>query len=192
MIVLRPLTILVGPNGAGKTTIVNTIADIFDGRVIRFNENLLPGASSGVRELYPLVFYLRYMATKGDLLVIENACMCLHPRLQVRMIEIFCMMANAGLNILLTTHSPYLLDHLQNLITGSRNPQKNKDYLFLKCKEAFISAENVGIYLIENGTAQNILSVEGEIDWQTFGEISDRISQIFYDIGGYDDDTTQT
>ncbi|HOV47427.1 MAG TPA: AAA family ATPase [Anaerolineae bacterium] len=141
-------------------------------------------ASSTVKELAPLVFYLRYLATEGDLVVIDEPEMNLHPEAQVRLVEFLGMMVNAGINVMATTHSPYVVDHLANLIAGARHPRPAEaaEHFFLKCEAALLSQAQVAVYLFENGTAHSILDAQGDIDWGTFGRVSDRISQIYFDV----------
>jgi hypothetical protein len=136
--------------------------------------------SSMVKELSPLVLYLHYIALYSDLLVIDEPEMNLHPEAQAKLIEFISMLVNAGLNIIITTHSPYLVDHLINLMRASeqKNPENIKDRFFLGTVDAFISKDNVSVYLFENGSARDIMNKDGFIDWETFGEVSDRIMQL--------------
>ena len=72
------------------------------------------------KELVPLVLYLRYLAEPDDLIVIDEPEMNLHPAAQVEIIEFLAMLVNAGLNVLITTHSPYIIDHISNLIVAKK------------------------------------------------------------------------
>jgi hypothetical protein len=141
-------------------------------------------ASSSVKELAPLVICLRYLVKPGDLLFIDEPEMNLHPQAQARLMEFLVMLVNAGLNVLFTTHSPYLVDHLVNLTTAAQhsNPQAIVDLFYLKRQEAFIVKDKVSVYLFENGTARSILEEDGMIDWETFSVVSDHVSQIYYDL----------
>jgi energy-coupling factor transporter ATP-binding protein EcfA2 len=144
----------------------------------------IPIASSMVKGLSSLVLYLRYLARPDELLIIDEPEMNLHPEAQVKMIEFLAMLANAGLNVLITTHSPYLLDHLSNLIYaaehGKEEQQSLAEIFFLESCDAFISQEKVSIYCVDKGTAENILQDHGRIDWSTFGNITDQIADIHY------------
>lgn len=144
----------------------------------------IPIASSMVKELVPLVFYLRYSARPDELLIIDEPEMNLHPEAQVKMIEFLVMLVNAGLRVLITTHSPYLLDHLSNLIYAAEHEVEEQQSLakvfFLESCDAFISQEKVSIYCVDNGTTENILQDHGRIDWSTFGNITDQIADIHY------------
>lgn len=144
----------------------------------------MPIASSMVKELSSLALYLRYLAKPGELLVIDEPEMNLHPEAQVQVTEFLAMLANAGLNIIVTTHSPYLVDHLENLIRGAshRNKEGIEKKFFLRNKDAFIEKERVSVHQFGRGTVQNILDKQGMIEWDTFSNISDRVADIYFEL----------
>ncbi|WP_294643617.1 AAA family ATPase [uncultured Rothia sp.] len=76
----------------------------------------LDEVSSSVRALVDLWFYLRYYARKGDLLIIDEPELNLHPRNQRLMARLLAMISRAGINILITTHSEYIIRELNYLI----------------------------------------------------------------------------
>ncbi|MEO8974057.1 MAG: AAA family ATPase [Ktedonobacteraceae bacterium] len=139
-------------------------------------------ASSMVKELSPLVLYLRYLARPGELLIIDEPEMNLHPEAQVKMIELLSMLINTDLNILITTHSPYVIDHLTNLIKAydAEDKETVRREFYLKRTDAFISKENVSVYLIDKSKATKAIDEDGVIELNTFGEVSDRISDIYF------------
>ncbi|OBQ35677.1 MAG: hypothetical protein AN487_15015, partial [Anabaena sp. CRKS33] len=138
-------------------------------------------ASSMVKELAPLYLCLRYLVEPDELLIIDEPEMNLHPTAQVQIIEFLAMLVQAGLKVLITTHSPYIVDHLANLIKASKYEDKEsiKEKFCLDSTDAFIPQEKVSVYLFEDGTAKNILHEDGRIDWGTFGEVSEYISHVF-------------
>jgi predicted ATPase len=140
----------------------------------------MPIVSSMVKELSMFVLYLLYEAKPNDLLVIDEPEMHLHPEAQAKFTEFLAMLINAGLNIIITTHSPYLVDHLINLVKAAEHNDLEtlKEKFFLKRSDAFISKNKVSAYLFEKNTAKNIMDETGFIDWETFGEVSDRIMQL--------------
>ena len=142
----------------------------------------IPTASSMVKELSPLVLYLRYLAQSGNWLIIDEPEMNLHPGAQAKIIEFLAMLVNAGLNVLITTHSPYITDHLTNLISAASEDQSISDKFYLKSSNAFISIDNVAVYGISEGKAENVLDDDGMINWSTFGEVSEQISNIFFEL----------
>lgn len=141
-------------------------------------------ASSMVKELSSMVLYLKYMAQAGHLVVIDEPEMNLHPQAQAKIIELLAVLVNNGVHVLLTTHSTYIVDHLVNLMKAAKYENKAEitEKFYLKNPEAFIPQEKVSAYLFENGTAKDILSEEGTIDWSNFGNISNHVSQIYFEI----------
>ena len=76
----------------------------------------LDEVSSSVRALADLWFYLRYYAQEGDLLIIDEPELNLHPKNQRLMARLLAMISRAGINILITTNSEYILRELNYLI----------------------------------------------------------------------------
>ncbi len=141
-------------------------------------------ASSMVKELSPLLFYLRYLARSGELIIIDEPEMNLHPEAQVKIIEFLALLVNADLNVLITTHSPYIVDHLTNLIKASEVGDKEDilDRFFLKRTDAFISKDKVMVYLFDEGQAKKAIDEEGVIELNSFGHVSDLISDIYFNL----------
>jgi len=144
-------------------------------------------SSSMVKSLAGLYLYLAFRAEEGDFLVIDEPESNLHPEAQVKMIEFISIMVNKGIKVLMTTHSPYIVDHLVNLVEAATKKKKAKEIeskFFLETREAFIEKEKVSVYFFrEDGKVVNILNEKtGIIDWETFSSISDRVAQLYYEI----------
>jgi len=109
---------------------------------------------------------LRYLAAPDDWLIIDEPEINLHPAAQVEIIEFLAMLVWGGLHVILTTHSPYIVAHLANLIQASQRPdrEKIKERFYLERTEAFIAQEQVSVYLFAEGTATNVLAEDGSID----------------------------
>lgn len=144
----------------------------------------IPIASSMVKELAPLVMYLRYLARPEEMLIIDEPEMNLHPEAQTKIIEFLAMLVNAGLNVLFTTHSPYITDHLANLIKASTSEDQNaiSENFYLKNADAFISKDKVSVYGIDKGSVRDVLDEDGMINWSTFGNVSEHIANIYFDL----------
>ena len=127
---------------------------------------------------------LRYLAEKGELLIIDEPEMNLHPEAQARFMEFLAMLVHAGLHVLIMTHSPYMVDHLSNLMKAATIEDKEaiKDKFYLQRSEAFIPQEQVSVQLFEDGTVRDILEDDAIIDWSTFGRVSGRVSRLYFDI----------
>jgi predicted ATPase len=145
------------------------------------------------KELISLVLYLRYLAQPNDLIVVDEPEMHLHPAAQIEIIEFLAMLVNEGLNVLITTHSPYIIDHLSNLIEAKKHPDPDaiKEYFYLEDARAFLAQEQVSVQLFEDNTAKNILDENGGINWETFwnvsGDVSGIYEQLLKDVSGIDE-----
>jgi len=81
------------------------------------NEEIrLSQSSSMVSELAPLVLYLRGLVQPGDTLIIEEPEAHLHPGAQADMAVILARLVRAGVKVIITTHSDWLLQEIGNLI----------------------------------------------------------------------------
>ena len=78
-------------------------------------EMRLSQASSMVSELAPLVLFLRGLVNPGDTLIIEEPEAHLHPGAQADMAVILARMVRAGVRVVVTTHSDWLLQEISNL-----------------------------------------------------------------------------
>ena len=72
--------------------------------------------SAMVSELAPLVLYLRGYVEPGDTLIIEEPEAHLHPGAQADMAVILARLVRAGVKVIITTHSDWLLQEIGNLV----------------------------------------------------------------------------
>ena len=145
-------------------------------------------ASSMVRSLAGLDLYLRFIAKRGSIIVIDEPEMNAHPEAQLKIIEFLAILANTGLRVVFTTHSPYIMDHLNNLMTASSVPEGRKqevaDGFKLGRPESFTSPEKVSAYLFhENGTVEDVLDrAEGVVHLSTFGSETEFMANLIHTI----------
>lgn len=78
-------------------------------------EMRLSQTSSMVSELAPLVLFLRNGIKPGDTLIIEEPEAHLHPGAQADMAVILARLVRAGVRVIITTHSDWLLQEISNL-----------------------------------------------------------------------------
>ena len=78
---------------------------------IRLNQT-----SSMVSELAPLVLYLRGLIQPDDILIIEEPEAHLHPGAQADIAVILARLVRAGVRVIITTHSDWLLQEIGNLV----------------------------------------------------------------------------
>ena len=73
-------------------------------------------SSSSVRSLLAIGFYLRCAVEKGDLLMVDEPELNLHPKNQRRIAKLFARLVNLGVKVFITTHSDYIVKELNTLI----------------------------------------------------------------------------
>ncbi len=73
-------------------------------------------AAATVSELAPLVLFLKGVVEPGDVLIIEEPESHLHPGAQTQIAQTFARLVRAGVYVVITTHSNYLLQQIGNLI----------------------------------------------------------------------------
>jgi hypothetical protein len=81
-------------------------------------------SSSAVRSLLDVGFYLRHRARPGDLFMIDEPELNLHPANQRKIARLLARLANAGLKVFITTHSDYIAKELNTLLLlGQAGPE---------------------------------------------------------------------
>jgi predicted ATPase len=146
----------------------------------------LYNASSAIKQLAPLLLYLRFRAKAGDLLVIDEPEMNLHPESQAKLLEVLCILVNLGVKVLLTTHSPYIMAHLNNLVNGNQESpeilKRQSSSLYLKDQRSFLSMEQVSAYEMKDNKLQSLKDPDYGIRWDTLSDVSADIQQKFFEI----------
>lgn len=72
--------------------------------------------SSSVRSLLILWYWLKYFAKKGDMLILDEPELNLHPSNQRRLARFLVALVNHGLKVFITTHSDYIVKEFNTLI----------------------------------------------------------------------------
>ena len=110
-------------------------------------------ASSSARGLSDLYFFLRFAASQGQLLIIDEPESHLDTANQVQFARLLARFVGAGLRVVITTHSDYIMKELNNLIMLSRDfSKKSKVAKKLGYRpEDELRPESVRAYVAENG-----------------------------------------
>ncbi|MBS0351697.1 MAG: AAA family ATPase, partial [Proteobacteria bacterium] len=116
-------------------------------------------SSSAVRSLLDIGFYLRHVANPGDMFMIDEPELNLHPENQRRMARLFSRLVNIGIRVFITTHSDYLVKELNTLIMLNNNKtylQKIAEREGYK-KNELLSSDKVKVYIAE----ERLIKLEG-------------------------------
>lgn len=107
----------------------------------------LMNSSSMVSELAPVVLYLRHIVQPGGVLIIEEPESHLHPAMQVEFIRQLAAVVRAGIRVMLTTHSEWVLDELANLVHLWDLPKQRRKGV--EGANFALNPEQVGVWLFE-------------------------------------------
>lgn len=107
--------------------------------------------ASVVKSLASLIFYCRHVAQPNDFLIIDEPELNLHPDNQRKIARVLAQMVNAGIKIMISTHSDYLMRELNNLMMlNVQGNDKKVNQLIKKYgyqKDQLLDYRKVGVYL---------------------------------------------
>ena len=138
----------------------------FDYHPHDWNEPLpLMRASSMVSELAPVVLYLRHLVEPDDVLIIEEPESHLHPGMQVEFTRQLAGLVRAGIRVIVTTHSEWVLQELANLVRASELSEG--DRAGVAGGDVALEADQVGAWLFKpdatgEGSTVNEIPLDGE------------------------------
>ena len=149
----------------------------------------LSALSSGQQELLPLITVLRNLLTlRGPRLVyLEEPEAHLFPQAQSQLVEALAIVLNSPSSqndIVLTTHSPYVLSKINNLIKAGELSKtlpdsKKRELISIVPAHSWLAAGYVKSYAIINGKLKNILSNDALIDGDYIDSVSNDIGREF-------------
>ena len=120
----------------------------------------LTRVSSMVSELAPIVLFLRGTISRGDTLIIEEPEAHLHPAAQTRMAVTLARMVRAGVRVVVTTHSDWLLKEIGNLIRKGELEEKTGKLMDQGPLASSLRPSEVGIWLFRKDRASAGSTVE--------------------------------
>ena len=116
--------------------------------------------SSAVRSLLDLGFYIRHVAEKGQLLMVDEPELNLHPENQRRVARLLARLVNLGIRVYITTHSDYIIKEINTLIMLNRDlPHLIKlRETYKYTPEELLTAGKVRAYVAEEG----LVAIDGQ------------------------------
>ena len=156
-------------------------------------------SASGVRSMLDIGFYLHHVAKRGDILMVDEPELNLHPENQRRMARLFACLTNLGIKVFITTHSDYIIKELNTLIMLNHDEPHLKRVAEREGYEnsELISAEKAKVYVAEKAPVRLEGSrrktrchtlTEADVDpkvgieVQAFDETIDKMNEIQQDI----------
>ncbi|MTJ13603.1 ATP-binding protein [Anabaena sp. UHCC 0187] len=136
--------------------------------------------SSTVKTLFSLVFYLEHLAQPGDYLMIDEPELSLHPDNQRNLARVLGKLVNSGVKVVVSTHSPYFVRELNNLIMLSKSFEKSDELRQRYGYEAdeCLNPEKVSAYLFADNTIKQMEVDNNEgIIAETFDNVINNLNQ---------------
>jgi predicted ATPase len=152
-----------------------------NGRVIRLSES-----SNGIQSTMPLLLALRFLSEKvvrknaKDIsIAIEEPELSLFPSTQIELLKfILELITPLNYHLTITTHSPYTLTTVNNLIYAYQVGQKDKSVNDIIPNKLWLNPGDVGAWFVENGTVRSIIDEENmQIKAEEIDKISDILNQ---------------
>lgn len=146
------------------------------------NSISLSAASSGQQEAVwiALVLFNAIFKQEETFLVVEEPEAHLYPYAQKAMVELMALMLNTtNSQLIITTHSPYILSAFNNLVYANNIAKQNQEALEnatknrIGDKRFWLDVHNVGVYLLENNQVTDI--IDHELNYIKT-EVIDRVS----------------
>lgn len=139
--------------------------------------------SSVVKSLFGLWFYLEYQAKAGDLLMIDEPELNLHPENQLKIARLLARLVNAGLNLVVSTHSNYIVREFNSLIMLNDQRAQALREQHNYTKDEILNSDRIAAYLFDNQTIKPFeMSPDDGIYATTFDEVTRRLNQVNDDI----------
>lgn len=113
-----------------------------------------------MRALLDIGFYLRCRAEPGDLFIIDEPALNLHPKNQRALARLIARVVNAGVKVFITTHSDYLVKEFNTLIMLAQSTKHTKTVQkeFHYANEELLDPDRIRLYM----TGTKSKSAEGK------------------------------
>ena len=136
--------------------------------------------SSMVSELAPVVLYLRYFVHPGDVLIIEEPESHLHPAMQAAFSRELARLVHAGVRVMLTTHSEWMLEAIANLVRLAEIPERERKGI--TGSDVALPSDQVGAWMFTpnaEGTGSKVKEIPLDTEAGSFpagyGEITESL-----------------
>lgn len=147
----------------------------------------LSESSSGIQTITPLYLVIESLSNKGleqRTYIIEEPELNLYPVSQKQLVYYLIAMCTIDYDeLVLTTHSPYVLSSLNNLLMAfdSYKKYKNEDIKKIIPQKFWINPQGFNAYYISNGISKSIYDKKNKlISENELDEISSEIKDEFY------------
>lgn len=100
--------------------------------------------SSSIKSLYGLDYYLDTQARSGDILIIDEPELSLHPENQIKLAKVLVDVVRSGIRVILSTHSDLLVRKLTNIALENE----------LSDGQEGLASSDISIYNFDSGNVE--------------------------------------
>ncbi len=142
-------------------------------------------SASMVKSLSSIVFYFRHLAQAGDLIIIDEPELNLHPDMQRAVARLLARFVNEGFKVLISTHSDYIIKEL-NLLIMLNNPDKpeakelQKKYGYQD--NELLKPEDLGVYLFKDKHSEVVPVTQEGFEIETIDKEINELNHAFKNI----------
>ena len=144
-------------------------------------------ASSGQQEALRILqdIFLTLLDQNNVFRVIEEPEAHLYPMAQKYLIELIAIvLSQSNSQVIMTTHSPYVLSIMNNLLFAervkSKNPQAIQEIREIIPEPCWLNPDTTNVYFLRNGNAESVFDEStGLIGQNYLDEISEYLSEDF-------------
>lgn len=141
-------------------------------------------SSSMSKSLLLLDTYVRHIAEQGDILIIDEPELNLHPKNQRKVARFLAWLANRGVKVIITTHSDYIIREFNILGVMHNLPLKQQTSMLKEFKyakdELLNLKDDVKIYIVsEKGEVSEAPYAEHGFDVKTFDDTINEMNHIY-------------
>jgi len=158
-------------------------------KLVNGEEIKLEHASSGFQSLIPMYIVLQFFLSRRALIrkstVIEEPELNLYPKAQKDFVEYLIKLHNnSGDKLFITTHSPYVLTTIDNLIQSNNavanKPQNEEAVASIIDPALWVNFEDVSCYYFSNGYCKSTLDTENQtIGASDIDDVSIELGKVF-------------
>ncbi|MBD3842739.1 MAG: AAA family ATPase [Campylobacterales bacterium] len=141
-------------------------------------------SSSATKSLIELFFYIQYTAEEGDLLIIDEPELNLHPDNHMKIARLLAHLSNKGICIFITTHSDYLIKELNNLIRLNHK-MSNKEKIMKKYdykEHDVLDCDKISAYINDYGNVKKVPMDDMGMEIKSFDDTINTLSNAMDDI----------
>lgn len=141
-------------------------------------------SSSTAKSLFGLDYLLKNELYKGCILIIDEPEQNLHPDNQRYIARLLCKLANAGVDVIVSTHSDYIVREINNLIIlGNRfNGYKKLMEEYGYEEDELITKDEVSGYIFKDQTIDKVTVDDKGMQMDVFDDVINSMNEASDDI----------